>query len=198
MYNKVNYRKNRGKKFALLFFLICFVILLTYLYHEYAPVFFYAESNYDSIISETAKRHHIDPDLIRAVICQESKFNPNAVGSKGEVGLMQIRPEKGAVSDWIKKHKQKIRCRGVLFRPELNIEIGTWYLSEAVKNWAGYKYQYELALSEYNAGRNGMKQWVPDTFDGEVVENITISSTKIYVKSIMKQFQKYAEKKEVK
>jgi soluble lytic murein transglycosylase len=198
LYNRVIYRKNRGKRFALFLFLICFVAALTYLYHEYAPVFFFAKNNYDSIISETAKRHHIDPDLVRAVIWQESKFNPNAVGSKGEVGLMQIRPEKGAVTDWEKRHKQKIKCRGILFRPELNIEIGTWYLSEAVKNWSGYKYQYELALSEYNAGRSGMKPWVPDTFDGKVVENITIPSTKAYVKSIMKQFQKYAEKREVK
>ena len=198
MYNRVIYRKNRWKRVALLLFLICFVIALVYLYHEYAPVFFYAERSYDSIILEASKRHHIDPDLVRAVICQESKFNANAVGTKGEIGLMQIRPEKGAVSDWQKRYNQELRCKGVLFRPELNIEIGTWYLSEAVKNWSGYKYQYELALSEYNAGRSGMREWVPDKFDGEVLEHITISSTKLYVKSIMQQFQKYAEKREVK
>ena len=183
----------------MLLFFFCFLTVLAYLYYEYAPKFLFSKnsSNYDSIIEDTAKRHCIDPNLVRAVIWQESRFKPNVTGTKGEVGLMQIRPKKGAVTDWEEHFNTKIACGGVLFRPEVNIEIGTWYLSQAVKNWSGYKYQYELALSEYNAGRTGMRPWVPNTFDGKVVDNITISSTKAYVKSIMNQFQKYSNSTEV-
>ncbi len=193
MYNSVIYRRNRGRKFLLLLFIICFAVTLAYVYYQYAPEFLFSNNrNYDSIIKNTAKRHGIDSNLVRAVIWQESRFKPNVTGTKGEVGLMQIRPEKGAVTDWEQHFNTKISCRGVLFRPEVNIEIGTWYLSKAVKNWAGYKYQYELALSEYNAGRRGMKSWVPDTFDGEVVDNIKFASTKAYVRSIMNQFREYS------
>lgn len=193
MYTRVNYRRNRGKRFLLLLFTVCFSLALLYLYYEYNPETLFSEksSNYDKIIKETTQRHGIDPDLVRAVIWKESKFDRNATGTKGEVGLMQIRPEKGAVSDWEKEFNKKISCRGILYRPELNIEIGTWYLAKAVKNWDGYKCQYELALSEYNAGRRGMKRWVPARRDGEVVENITIPSTKAYVKAIMEQYKKY-------
>ena len=193
MYTRVNYKRNKGKRFLMLLFIVCFIASFAYLYYEYNPEILFSNkhNNYESLIRDISKRHSIDPDLVRAVIWKESNFDKNATGQKGEVGLMQIRPEKGAVTDWEKQFNQKISCRGVLFRPEINIEIGAWYLSKAVKNWSGYKYQYELALSEYNAGRRGMKPWVPDKFDGEVVKQITIPSTKDYVKAIMEQYQKY-------
>ena len=197
MYNTLVYRKNRGKKFSLLIFFILFGILLYLLYYYYSPQIFYKKTDYNRLIDDCAKRHSVDPSLIKAVIWTESRFEPNARGTKGEVGLMQIRPEHGAATDWADSNEMERPSIGVLFRPEINIEIGTWYLAKALKKWHGYKYQYELALSEYNAGRTGMKPWVPDTFDGEVVENITIPSTKHYVKSIMKKYEWYAARRKV-
>ena len=197
MYSTIVYRKNRGKKISLLIFFILFGIILSLVYYYYSPQLFYKKTDYNSLIDDCAKRHSVDPALIKAVIWTESRFNPNARGQKGEIGLMQIRPENGAATDWAENKNLETPSIGVLFRPELNIEIGTWYLAQALRNWNGYKYQYELALSEYNAGRTGMKEWVPDTFDGEVVNNITISSTKSYVKSIMQKYQWYAERREV-
>ena len=180
----------------MLLFFVAFTAILVSLYYYYAPELLYKKTNYDTIIQETAQRYCVDPALIKAVIWQESEFKPNARGSKGEIGLMQIRAEQGAAADWAAAHNTIIPSKGLLFRPELNIEIGTWYLAQALRNWEGYKHQYELALSEYNAGRTGMKPWVPDTFDGDVVENITIDSTKEYVKSIMKQYRVYAGRRE--
>lgn len=40
-----------------------------------------------------APEYGIDPYLAGAVVKTESTFNPNAIGSIGEVGLFQIRPE---------------------------------------------------------------------------------------------------------
>ena len=198
MYSTTVYRKNRGKKYSLLLFLIIFALILAGTYSYYHPdelLFFFARKNtYDKIIRDAAARHGIEPELIKAVVWQESRFDPNVKGDRGEVGLMQIRPEKGAVEEWRKTYGATIRCKGILFRPELNIEIGSWYLARAMKNWSGYKYQYELALSEYNAGRRGMRPWVPDSFDGKVIDKITISSTKKYVQSVMKQYRLYKGK----
>lgn len=39
-----------------------------------------------------APQKHMDPDLVLAVIEVESQFNINAIGSSGEVGLMQLHP----------------------------------------------------------------------------------------------------------
>jgi soluble lytic murein transglycosylase len=177
--------------------LILFAIILYLLYYFCSPHFFYKKTDYKHIIKDCARRHCVDPALIKAVIWQESRFSPNAKGRKGEVGLMQIRPKYGAATDWARAHGVEVPSIGLLYRPELNIEIGTWYLGKALKNWHGYKYQYQLALSEYNAGRAGMKEWVPDKFDGEVVENIKIPSTKAYVKAIMKRYEWYAARRRV-
>ena len=46
-----------------------------------------------------AKRYGLEPALVRAVVFQESRFDPFIRGGKGEVGLMQVLPE-GAVADW--------------------------------------------------------------------------------------------------
>ena len=194
MYSAVIYRRNKGKKRALLLFSLAFTLLLVFIATYYKPQSFFTtpSTDFTPLIKAAAKRHNIDPDLLKALIWKESKFNPNAKGTKGEVGLMQIRPEKGAVTEWEKAHNRTISCKGVLFRPELNIEIGSWYLSKALENWKDYKYQYELALSQYNAGKRGMKSWTPKTYDENITERITIPSTKAYVKAIMKKYQEYA------
>lgn len=198
MYTKVIHRKHRSKKYLFLIAVVIFMSMLGwYLYQYYEPLFS-APVDYTSLIQDAAKRHSIDPNLLKAVIWQESRFQPNIRGKHREIGLMQIRPEHGAASDWMAEHNQDL-CEGVLFNPELNIEIGSWYLGRALKRWAGYKYQYELALSEYNAGRKGMQPWVPPSNkpDAEVIPNITIPSTKAYVQSIMDKFQEYSRQSQV-
>jgi soluble lytic murein transglycosylase len=144
---------------------------------------------YDGIIKKAAKRHNIDPMLIKALIWQESNFNPDAKGGSGEIGLMQIKP--CAAEDWAKTHKLPIPSQTQMFDPITNIEIGTWYLVRALKSWSKYKYAYILALCEYNAGRKKMKEWLPPRKNQKV--RIKISSTKIYVSSILNKYLEYAE-----
>ena len=45
----------------------------------------------DEVIIAAASIYDMDPALIKAVIWRESRFNPDAVGAAGELGLMQIR-----------------------------------------------------------------------------------------------------------
>lgn len=196
MYNKIIHHKHRNTK--RIFFLVIFLVFFTvcwYVYRYHQPLFF-AETDYSDLIEKAAERHCIDPFLLKAVIWQESRFQANIRGKNNEIGLMQIRPEYGAVTDWLNEHKETIACEGVLFRPDLNIEIGSWYLGRALKRWKKYKYQYELALSEYNAGLKGMQPWIPKKYDGEVMEHITIPSTKAYIQMIIKRYEYYAEQRE--
>ena len=197
MYSAVIYRRNKGKKMMIFLFAIAFIGLLVFILSYYKPqnYFYQNHADYTNLIQSAAQRHNIDPDLLKALIWKESKFNPNATGSKGEIGLMQIRPEKGAVTEWEKAYNTKISCNGVLYRPELNIEIGSWYLSRALERWKNYKYQYELALSQYNAGKRGMQPWKPDSYDENITEKITIPSTKAYVKAIMEKYSEYIMRK---
>src|SRR4051812_211846 len=46
----------------------------------------------DSLVTTAATAQSLNPDLLRAVIRQESGFRPCAVSSKGALGLMQLMP----------------------------------------------------------------------------------------------------------
>lgn len=158
--------------------------------------FFVDEDRYDAVIMQAAKRHKLDPMLIKAVIAQESVFNEKTVGGAGEIGLMQILP-KGSVADWARFYKRKVPRNVFLFNPELNIEIGSWYLKRAMERWKKYKYCTELALCQYNAGESRAVKWKPASYDGGVIDNITIRSTKTYVKRIMNKYRDYKDAEKV-
>lgn len=152
-----------------------------------------SESAFDSIIAAAGARNGIDPALVKAVIWRESNFRPLAIGSKGEIGLMQVMP-KFALKDWAVANKVKTPSDGALSNPEMNIEVGSWYLARALRYWRKYDCAVELALCEYNAGRTRADAWKPETYDGKM-KNIDIDSTRYYVNDIMNKFTEYKEMK---
>ena len=195
MYTAIRHRKHLSRKYAVLLLLgVIFVTVYWCMYvnYKHKPLFF-AKTDYQPLIEDAARRHCLDPSLLKAVIWQESRFKVNTRGKNNEIGLMQIRAEHGAGADWAKEYNIDLPCEGILFRPDMNIEIGAWYLSRALRRWSNYKYQYELALSEYNAGLNGMQPWVPKKYSGEVIANITIPSTRAYVQAVMDKYREYTE-----
>ena len=145
---------------------------------------------YDEIILETADRYGVDPALVKAVIWRESRFRPYVRGKAGEIGLMQIMPDK-AVVDWAKRFRVPVPNRGALFTPRLNIEIGTWYLGNALRRWSSYQDRLVLALCEYNAGIRRANAWKPNEKNGSVRERITIASTRSYVDAVLDQYEDY-------
>ena len=81
----------------------------------------------------------VDPLLILAVICVESRFNPVAESTFGAKGLMQIIP---------KFHKEKLVAHGgdeALLDPEVNILVGAQVLREYMRRFGGT----ESALQAY-------------------------------------------------
>ena len=51
------------------------------------------ESSYAELIKQSAERHGIDEDLVKAIIKVESDFDPGAISPKGCKGLMQLHPD---------------------------------------------------------------------------------------------------------
>ena len=149
---------------------------------------------YDRFILKAGTRNRIDPALIKAVVWRESRFNHLARGEKGEVGLMQIMPgEKAVAADWAIAHCRDIPTEEELCSPELNIDIGAWYLARALHRYRNSRDAVALALCEYNAGPGRAEEWIPDpdTPEESVFDLITISSTRNYAEDVMKRYEFY-------
>jgi len=189
-------KERRGKSYLLLLFLVTvFAAGIAYtLWRGGDAVYdYYSRSTrYDRIIRNAGLRNHIDPALIKAVIWRESRFDRRALGLKGEIGLMQIMPGPDyAAADWARAHRRRVPSKGALYDPELNIDIGSWYLGRALNRYRKYKDAAALALCEYNAGPGRAAEWKPAKPDQPVSDRITIPSTKQYVHDILKQYRYY-------
>jgi soluble lytic murein transglycosylase-like protein len=97
---------------------------------------------YDEFIAKSAARNGVDPNLIIAVMRQESGFNPRARSYKNAMGLMQLIPATASRF-------------GVtnIFDPAQNIEGGARYLRFLLDTFNG---DVNLVLAGYNAGENAV------------------------------------------
>lgn len=99
-------------------------------------------SKYDQLIAQSAARHRVDPNLIVAVMRQESGFNPRARSYKGATGLMQLMPGTA--------HRFGVTN---IYDPAQNIEGGTAYLRFLIDKFSG---DVDLVLAGYNAGEGAV------------------------------------------
>ena len=153
--------------------------------------YFYIHS-LDNIIAKTGREYEVDTKLIRAVIWRESHFNRRHTGTRNEIGLMQVTPN--AAHDWATAMHEPIPLRQDLFKPEINIRAGTWYLHRAIQYWSAKSKANPLpyALAEYNAGRSNALRWAThDQNDPNVFWNgITYPSTRRYVRDILCNYRR--------
>jgi soluble lytic murein transglycosylase-like protein len=112
--------------------------------------------NLDETIRAAAAREGLDDGLLRAVIRQESAFDPCAVSPKGAMGLMQLMPSTAAdlgVAD--------------PFDANENVSAGARFLRTLLDR---YKGDLPLALGAYNAGPGRVDAFgtippIPETID---------------------------------
>jgi len=89
------------------------------------------------LIEGNSKKYHLDPNLIAAVILQESGGNANAYSSCGAVGLMQVMPKDGLAEQFICGHTPCFANRPdteILRSPTFNVDYGTRLLRNLIQS----------------------------------------------------------------
>lgn len=105
-----------------------------------------------TLIEESAKNQY-DPVFLIAIIKTESQFNPRAVGSAGEIGLMQIKPD---TAKWICEKKGiKWKGKNSLKDPHYNIQVGALYFKYLKKSLQSKAAKY---ITAYNRGIGGLNR----------------------------------------
>lgn len=108
-------------------------------------------NDFEDFIKATAKELsseydvHIDANLVKSVIKQESSFNPNAKSHVGAQGLMQLMPTTA-------------KALGVFNseNPYQNVRGGITYLAQQLKKFDG---NIQKALAAYNAGPSAVEKY---------------------------------------
>ena len=126
------------------------------------------KKRFTALIEKVARETLLRPELLHAVIQAESSYDPDAVSSKGAVGLMQLMP--GTAKRY-----------GVTDRrnPEQNLRGGANYLKDLLKQ---FDFNLRLAVAAYNAGENAVIR------SGNRIPNYP--ETKNYVAKVMRFYKK--------
>lgn len=89
------------------------------------------------LIEQYARENSIDPNLVSALILQESAGRPDAYSKNGAVGLMQVMPRDGKAAAFICKNGPCFAGRpsmSELFDPEFNVAYGTRMLAGLIRD----------------------------------------------------------------
>jgi soluble lytic murein transglycosylase len=138
---------------------------------------------------EASEPGAVAPEVVRAVMREESGYRPEVMSVVGARGLLQIMPETG---------QRLARDLGLpsfdpddLFDPGVNLRLGTHYLGELSTRFQG---RLSAAVGSYNAGPTAVERWIAERGsleDDEWVEAIPYEQTRTYVKRVLRSVRAY-------
>jgi soluble lytic murein transglycosylase len=144
---------------------------------------------YRELVERYCKSPRVDPDLLQALMREESALDPRALSWAGAVGLTQLMlPTAQAVARDLRLGKPS--SEGLL-DPALNIQLGAAYLGRLLARFGGNPV---YALAGYNAGPSAVDRWRSSRSGLELdafVEEIPLAETRAYVKRVLRSYNTY-------
>lgn len=129
-----------------------------------------------------SNKQQLDNAWVFAVIRQESAFSADAHSPAGARGLMQLMPRTARFI--AKKANYRRPKKQDLYNPEINIKLGTAYLSRVLNQLGNNPV---LATAAYNAGPHRVRKWLPEgSIPADIwVEVIPFRETRRYTQRVL-------------
>jgi soluble lytic murein transglycosylase-like protein len=137
-----------------------------------------------------AKSRNIDPRFVLSIMKQESSFKANAKSPSAARGLLQL------VMDTALKYNKQCGLPNLqaeqLYQPEVNINLGTFYIAELKRQFS----IYEAIAASYNGGEDNAQRWLNRSKPKEnaiFTSEVGFSESKNYVFKVMNNYRVYRE-----
>jgi soluble lytic murein transglycosylase len=152
-------------------------------------------------VKKLAEKAEVDPELVFAIMRQESVFNPTAKSTAGALGLMQLMPATASVeasrlessyvsSDEKRQIRQSLGSPISLFDPKTNLTIGIHHVRSLLSIYNSPVY----VLSAYNASPAAARRWLTTIPTKDVlvfIEKIPYKETRAYVRLVLRNYFYY-------
>ncbi len=157
---------------------------------------FYNKFNYPIISTPKEINNKImpNPEIILAIIRQESEFDRKANSWAGARGMMQLMKYTAKVV--AKQSKLPYSISRLTTDAEYNIKLGSYYFNSLLQEYNGV---YPFAIAAYNAGPNRVRIWRKingDPSKGKLsyinwIELIRFKETRNYVQRVIENINVY-------
>ena len=139
--------------------------------------------HHETLIRREARKNSLEPSLVAALTRAESAFMPEARSHANARGLMQLLP---STAEGVSR-RLGLPWHGAdsLFRPEVNVPLGTAYLAQRIGDNGGLAYR---AIAAYNAGQGAVQRWMaarPSLPADYWIETIPFKETREYVPRVL-------------
>lgn len=129
-------------------------------------------AKFDDLIAKSATAWHVEEPLVKAVVANESAFDPRATSGTGAQGLMQLEPGTA----------RELGVRDP-YDPAENLSGGARYLRGLLDRFGG---DVTLAVAAYNAGSGAVEKYggVPP-----------YAETRAYVENVLESYRRYKQQR---
>ncbi|WP_041543007.1 transglycosylase SLT domain-containing protein [Oceanimonas sp. GK1] len=139
---------------------------------------------YRDVFRGQANKLDLNESTLFAIARQESAFYEQARSPVGAAGLMQLMP--ATARETARKHSISDYRRATdVYRPEVNVQLGSSYFKELLQRYQGNRIP---AIAAYNAGPGRINRWLEQSASRPLdvwVENIPYRETRGYVQNVL-------------
>lgn len=132
----------------------------------------------------------VEPELVWAIMREESSFRPRVHSWAGAIGLMQLMPD--TALRVAERAGLEAPAPEALEQPAVNVALGTRYLGELRERMDG---RLSAMIASYNAGPSAVAGWLEEspagTPDDVFVEDMPYAQTRSYAQRVLRSYWLY-------